>query len=374
MGFWHTGYMEFHEYSGLDDFHLEPPPPRFPCAHCEEIYASFDELRKHRFESHPLRRPTLFLHDQELGTHPVRVTRPLSADDVTTENCDRAFLNGREMSISTLPRVLSQITSNICKLELSKADVSAEFTLDFCIASEDDLKGIEEHFERTALGQRLDIRAIEEFIIATSGFGSALGYCNGICEYLYGVLAKQQAPDSSLPYEEYVKRFNKAAEELVAYERPLARTIGSLIEFHFNHFVEAVRLASETRVGRAATRYASWLQNWKSETEHEAAVSMALSNLDAWITDWETEQIIRWATRPLDHLSQHVTEMESFLNRNLAEYDSVKLHILLGETYAASGDIEKALQHAKTLRNLPGLERWAESMIYAHSEDHNEQL
>lgn len=374
MGFWHTGYMEFHEESGLDDFPFDPPPPQFPCAHCKEIYASLDELRTHRFESHPLRRPTLFLHGQELGTHPIRVTRPFIADDVRLDDCDRAFLNGREMPISTLPRVLSQILSDTCKLELSKADVSAEFTLDFRIASEDDLKGIEEHFKRTALGQQLDIRAIEEFIIATSGFGSALGYCDGICEYLYGVLAKQKAPDSSLPYEEYVKRFNKAAEELVAYERPLARTIGSLIEFHFNHFAKAVRLASETRVGRAATRYASWLQAWKTETEHEAAVNVVLSNLDAWVTDWETEQIIRWATRPLNHLSQHVTDMESFLNRDLAEYDSVKLHVLLGETYAASDDIEKALQHAKILRNLPGLETWAESMIYVHSEGHNGQL
>ena len=372
MGFWHTGYMEFHESVGLDDFCIKPLPPRFSCKHCDEVYFSHDELRQHRFEKHPLHRPTLFLQGQELGTHPVRITRLLTADDVKTEGCDQAFLNGRDISVVSLPDSLTRLSSGIHKLVLNKADVSAIFTLDFRIASEDDLNGIEDQFKKIVRSRQLDICAVDEFISATSGFGSALGYCDGICEYLYGVLTKEQASNSSLPYEAYVGKFNKAAEELANYKRPLARMIGSLIEFHFNHFGEAARLASEERVGRSAARYEAWLKDQKTEIGPD--MSIAISNLDALVTDRDTEKIVCWAVRPLDDLSQHVRDMESLLKRNIGEYDNVKLHILLGETYAASGDIGKTLQHAKTLRNLPPFDKWAESKIRTHSKDHNEQL
>ena len=95
MGFWHTGYMEFHEPLGLGGAVFKPAPPRFPCIHCGKIYASLDEVRNHRFEAHPLHRPVMFLQGRELGTHPVRITRRISAADVQIADCDRVFLNSQ---------------------------------------------------------------------------------------------------------------------------------------------------------------------------------------------------------------------------------------------------------------------------------------
>ena len=281
--------------------------------------------------------------------------------------CNRAVLNGNELAVNAIPRELALVRSDVCRLVLHNAAVSAEFTLDFCIALDEDLMGIEKQFEKITANRRLDIRAIGEFISAASGFGSATGYTDGICTYLYGVLAKERAPDSSLQYDSYIGKFNKAAEELVAYERPLARTIGSLIEFHFNHFREAAHLASNTRVGRAAARYADWLERPTNDINFKTNGSMALSNLDTWVTDWETEQILRWSVQQTSDLLRHVADMESFLRPSLANYDCEKLHILLAETYTASGDGEIALQHAKVLHNLQPLKRWSEAMIRKHS-------
>ncbi len=61
MGFWHTGYMDFHEPTGLDGWVFDPKPPTFPCKHCGAIWNSLDDLRKHRFEKHSLIRPILFI-------------------------------------------------------------------------------------------------------------------------------------------------------------------------------------------------------------------------------------------------------------------------------------------------------------------------
>lgn len=120
MGFWHTGYMEFHEPVGLEGYLFKPSPREFSCKHCDEVYHSIEELRQHRFESHPLRRPVLFLHGRELGAHPVRITRFLTERDVHTDNCEQAFLNNVEIPVCSVPYKLSGISSGVCKLELRK--------------------------------------------------------------------------------------------------------------------------------------------------------------------------------------------------------------------------------------------------------------
>ena len=268
--------------------------------------------------------------------------------------------------------MLAQISSGVCQLELGKNDVSIKFELDFCIASEEDLQGIETQFDRMAIGRKLDIRSIDEFISASSNFVTAIGYFDGICDYLYGVLAKERSHDASLSHEKYVNKFNEAVEQLAAYDRPLARIIRSLVAFHFNHFEEAAHLASNERIGRAAASYATWKRGGKIGSKHGYIPSVALGKLETLVTDWDTEQIIRWAVCPLEDLTAEVDQMESFLKRGLVEYDSVKVRVLLGETYTVSGDFGKALKHARELCNLPGLEGWANSVIYAYSDDHND--
>lgn len=367
MGFWHTGYLEFHEPVGID-MPYDPSPAIFPCQHCEESFSSPEKLQDHRFEAHPLRRPVMMLKGRELGVQRVRITQRLLPTDVWVEGCDRATLNGKKISVSSLPLRLARTSSDVCRVVLSKSGVDAEFNLDFRIAEKNDLAGIEKQFLRTANGRRLDTRAVDEFISATSAFGSAIGYCDGICAYLYGVLAKERASDCSLSYEEYVRKFNKASDELAAYDRPLSRTIRSLIEFHFNHFRESARLSPDSRVGYVADRYATWIgppRKPSRQMRQIAAANGAVSSLETLVTDWETEQIVRWVMRPLGDLAKDAADIESLIAREIAEYDKVKLHILLGEFHTLYGNTSRALRHAKAVRNFRGVETWAEALISA---------
>ena len=73
-----------------------------------------------------------------------------------------------------IPRELALVRSDVCRLVLHNAAVSAEFTLDFCIALDEDLMGIEKQFEKIAANRRLDIRAIER--IHFRRVGIRLGY------------------------------------------------------------------------------------------------------------------------------------------------------------------------------------------------------
>lgn len=369
MGFWHTGYIEFHEPVGLGTWN--PTPPVYACPHCESVFSTCEALQDHRFEAHPLRRPLLFVRGDEVGTQPIRITTALSPADIRVEHCERASINGDAIPLARLAGALARTVSDAVRLTLSKQGVEATFELDFRIASESDLAGVEDEFRRTAQARRLDTRAIDEFILATRPFGTGVGYCDGICAYLYGVLAKERTGGATLPFEAYGGKFNKAAEELSAYERPLARTIRALVAFHFNHFQDAFRQASATsRLARAAARYARWLGGESLSVCSASTIPMN-DAVEALVTDWDTEQILRFANRTLADLAAQASDVEALLSRDLVEYDRVKLRVLLAHAYADSGSREDAGRHAKALWNVPRFEQWAQNIL---SRDQNESL
>ena len=90
MGFWQTGYGEFHEEVGLERYEFGTSTPEYPCGACGEIFATADELVAHRLEHHPLHLPGLIVRGAEAGSRPVVITSKLEATDVIVERCERA--------------------------------------------------------------------------------------------------------------------------------------------------------------------------------------------------------------------------------------------------------------------------------------------
>ncbi len=369
MSMWHHGAeTPYDKPERLVSVDYHPSPPVFPCDQCGETRPSKDELRKHRFEAHPLRKPILFFQGRELGDLTTRVTRPVNVDEVQQNGCDRAFINGREIPVSSVPQELAALSSGVCQLELTKTGVRTVFKLSFDIASANDLVGVERRFLdliRELDSTRLRSPAIDAFISDTTVFSTAKGYVDGICEYLYGLQTKDGKLETSRPHEEYVSRFNKSVDALTAYDRSVANTIAAAVEFHFNHFRESVHLiAGDGGLGHAANTYASWALGNSPDQQMDAASSVDLHDVEAAILDEVTEQIVRWIGRPLQELSKSSrARIESALKDGSATYDRPKIHMLLAEMSFAAGDLAGASQHAKALHNVFGLETWATSML-----------
>jgi hypothetical protein len=93
MGFWHTGYMEFHEPVGLDGSY-PPDTTIYRCHICDKTFNKSQELQAHRFEAHPFERPLLFIRGLEVGSTPIRITRTLKPQEVVASRFDRARING----------------------------------------------------------------------------------------------------------------------------------------------------------------------------------------------------------------------------------------------------------------------------------------
>ena len=361
MGFWHTGYMEFHEEVGLKGYEFRPKTRKYPCAACGEVFATVDELQTHRLERHPLHRPALIVRGAEAGSRRVIVTSKLEPTDIVLERCKRALVDGRGVPVERLGEDLTARSWGTCQLKLCGDEAEAEFTVEFRIASEEDLASVEDEFARIARTKWLDMKTVEALIAATREFGTARGYSHAICTYLHGVLAKERSPGCHLPYERYNAKYTESVEELNWYDRPLARAIVSAIEFHHNHFPEAALKGGDSRIGEAARKYQIWLQARGDERTKETPGRVAGYGLDSWVTDEETEQIVHWTVQPEERLLGEVQQMEAFLRRDVAEFDRVKVRLLLAETYWMSGERSRASKHAKSVGSRRGLEEWAKA-------------
>ena len=98
MGFWHTGYMEFHEPTGdtgWSDIPFVPPPPEFPCEQCGEIFATIERLNGHRFDGHASNRARLFLHGRECGRSRTSIISSTTASDWAFDNAIKIYVNGQ---------------------------------------------------------------------------------------------------------------------------------------------------------------------------------------------------------------------------------------------------------------------------------------
>ena len=347
-------------------------PSSFTCDRCGESFSSATARDDHRFKAHPKHKPVLTVQDRELGARRLKITRTLSPSDVRLD-CDRAWLNESEIPACELPTALAGCgTPNVCRIRLRKDSIDKSFELEFSIASDQDLARVESWLKDMARRGGLDSRIVDDFIGTKSDFGTAIGYWDGICSYLYGILAREQRSGSTLDHKDYERKFNNAAETLAGYDRPLARTIVSLIEFHFNHFLKSAALAPESRIGRTSERYVRWIRSDSTLRSSGDGMPPAPSAahrpppkwaLDRWLTDAVTEKIICWSMRPLPDLAADADDIEARLSNDLPDYDKAKLRVLLGEFYETHGERGRASMHAQSLRHVPGFEAWAEKHL-----------
>lgn len=362
MGFWHTGYIEFHEPTGLQgEYH--PIPTIYQCQHCGKTFATSEDLRAHRFAEHPYQRPCLFVRGVEIGTTPVHITKPIYATDINCMHSRNAWINDKQIELDELSDDLASYNNDTLTVRLENEGISADFKLIYEIARIEDLDGIDQCFLNVARRGNLDKRSIEEFIAASKRFPTAIRYCDGICEYFYGVLAKERSVESSLEYSAYLEKFNRAEDLLKDYDRRLSLEVCALVSFHFNHFVESSEYTTNSRASLASEHFLRWINGtvreaWAQQTE---VVNL---NLERLLTDYETEKLLNWMVMDWSELSSHVCDIESLVKRDaLSDLDRSKLRILLAEYYLWSGDIAKARYHARNYRNDMVFGMWAERVL-----------
>ena len=357
MGFWHTGYAEFHELSGLGYYVYTPPPPiRYACEHCSLSFSELEQLRRHRFEAHPVRQPALLLRGKPVGTLPELIMTPLDQTDVHVEEATSCLLNGQTLSSVGLGQRLAAMRRDFAYVELSNQGATVRFQLDFRVADEDHLAGVEAAFMRLARARQLNIQAISRFNEDCRAYSSAMPYCDGISHYLYGVMAKERSTESGLKHEDYIRKFLQSSEELSGFNRFLVRSIRALVAFHFNQFEDAESLAPEGPLRHAAGAFAAMLHGepWHRRRHFDEAHSPAAgSAVEDLLTDQDTLQILADASHGIGDLKIRADDLLTHLRRAPAVgYDYMKRVLLACEALAARNEPDLNAEARKLAREL----------------------
>src|SRR5258708_19848027 len=132
MGFWHTGYMEFHEPTGEGSFAPTAPlPPTYPCPTCGLEFSSERDFRVHAFEGHATPRPVLVLRGRERGSSRLTVTTETSTADWVIQNAQSVAVNGRLATVDQAVPFLASQRSGVTDVTLTNGDVSRTFAFEF---------------------------------------------------------------------------------------------------------------------------------------------------------------------------------------------------------------------------------------------------
>jgi hypothetical protein len=361
MGFWHTGYMEFHEATGEGGFRPEPAGlPAYTCPHCGLVFTSERDYRVHAFEGHATPRPLLVFMGRECGRSRLTVTSETTGADWVIKNAEHALVNRAPMSAADASTFLASQRSGVADLQLANGNVTQSFQFEFALAEAEDLQAVDDALERFFAAGDLSLGAIDAFIMRSRRYPSAAKYTDGLANYLYGVLAREGAVESSLAgkagEEGYEGKYDRAVGILGSFDRPPAEAISGLVAFHYNQFERAMTRTRSQRVAEVSLRFQSilrgepWTVGDLSERAH--------SSVDSALSDSVVERILGWSAIPLDgSASRQVREIEAEVARQRPS-DALKLHLIAAEHFLAAGDGARASKHAEVVRHSPRAEVW----------------
>lgn len=359
MGFWHTGYIEFHEPTG-DRPKFVRPAPSFDCRSCGAKFASDQDLRVHQFEGHATPRPLLIFQGRECGRGRLHVTRDTSPGDWVFENARHVTINDRAVSPGDAPLELSGYRAGVVDVRVDSAAVSQVYQFEFARAEDEDLEGVDLALERLIDSRELSTRAIDDFIMRAKPFGSASRYTSGLSNYLYGVLVREGLTESNTTgaeaHQAYQSRYDAAVNILGSFDRRPAEAICGMVAFHYNQFGRALTKTNSPRVAAAALRLQAMLA--AGEWVRDDLSGAAHSSLDVALSDSVIDDVLRWVAVSLTGgAGDTVLEFASDI-RSQRPQDALKLRLVAAEHFLAVGDAENALAHAEAIRQSTATERW----------------
>jgi hypothetical protein len=362
MGFWHTGYEEHHQVSSFwnadeaVDLRVE-----HKCERCGKSFADIDFLIEHRFSAHPFESPTLIIRGREIGSLPININTPLKPNDICYGNAFKAMLNGMQYELEELRLQLSKFHQESIDLILLNDELSSRYRINFNISSNSDLAGIEKEFLLLVESKELSRSSIDKFIANTIVYKSAANYMDGLCEYFYGVLAKEGSGSSSLSQSKYREKFNRSAEQLMDYSRTLANYVKGLIAFHFNHFPEAKKFLHEGNLFLISSFYEEIFSG--NDVDIGDYVTIEGKILENILVDEETNLIIQ-AFRGINPSRADFNRLERETHSDkVSDFGKVKIKILMIKLLLKYEIKKQAIPILRELKSILNLEPWVNQVL-----------
>lgn len=362
MGFWHTGYFEFHEPQQDRDLRSwSPPPPKYPCDVCGAEFSGEADLRVHVFAGHPTEQPVLVLNGRECGRRRLTITYETPAQAWIVKNATAAWINEREVAISDALAYLACQKSGVVDVRLGNGQVTRDFQFEFALANKEDLEGVDSALDRLIRSEDLSPYTIDAFIMRSKKYPTADRYYAALAEYLYGLLEREadgEGHADSAQRGTYEDRFDAAVNVLGTFDRPAAEAICGIVAFHYNQFGRAMMRTRSDRVAKVSMRFESMLEGRTFDRGDLASTTHG--SLDYALSDAVVSHVLRYSAMAIDGSTspQAVAELVAVIDAQRPA-DQFKLRLIAAEHFLAVGDRSSAVRHADVVR-YGVAERWYE--------------
>lgn len=328
-------------------------PIIYSCPICKQIFNSPDSLFNHRLEAHPSKRPTLIISGIETSSHPSRhvIVRSIMESEIQFLEADSATQNDKSISLDMLKVLIAKKRQGPFDLHLLNKSVKTHYSLIFDIPENDDLTKIEDLFFQVIAQETFNTERVNLFVEMAGKVKTGKRYTDGLCNYLYGVLAKDQKGNTHLKHQDHIAKFNSSLETLKYFDRALSNTIIGLINLNLNIFELSYSKLGSQKIMSSLFRFHQIISNEKLSSKignHESINSEKRIPLD-----FATEKILTWSILDNEGFSKAKNEIEHELESTEGtERDKYKIKILLINFFLESGENEKAHLILKDYRNV----------------------
>jgi hypothetical protein len=304
--------------------------------------------------------------DIERHDHPTLITQPHDKTSWRLQDYEKIVLNGFAVTEEYLLNQLASTSNQRYDIELINKNISKTFIFEFQIPEASELVEMERLLDETfpELNWELNKSSIDFFRERSSTLTSVKVLVSGICEFLRGIIARENQwdPGAESDSAKSDTNFNVALDKLKHYigdtniKSEVAEALSAVIAFEFNLFDRASVKKDTLRFASLANRLNKIVNNEFSKLDAVEATKWEKRFLDSHLSE-----IAELCSIPLDGTAHTgIAKLEEFVESgSYSKRDKIKLHLVAYAHYKITQNVESASNHLKPLERFPEYRVWA---------------
>lgn len=206
------------------------------------------------------------------------------------------------------------------------------------------------------------MHVVNAFVQSATTATTARRLTDGLANYVFGVLGKDQRGETALTQEQGWEKLNEAHQSLNGIRRPLAQAVAAVIEFQMNVFKREAGLRPVPLLRSAM----DWYRAAAGAQVQPLGVAQGTSSATASRVplDSATHELLSWVNLPGHLLSQEIRTIERRARQaTWIHEDRVKAQVLLAGSYQLAGELAAAREQARAFRHDPVFGSLAEALL-----------
>ena len=219
-----------------------PRSKRYFCPDCGKEFSHDADVADHVIMEHPIPQPSVLFGGRRV-TQKWIIRQPPDTSALKFANTTEVRLQTdggplRLVSPDDVREVLGRTRDGLLELHLRNRVATRRIDIRVLVPREEEMCHIEEEFVKHLAQAKVTVSDVRAFDEALRAGEAALDYASGLADYVYGVLAKDRAGQTTLPHTVFSDKLKQSLGVVRDFirDRPLAAVVAGCIRFNLNDF------------------------------------------------------------------------------------------------------------------------------------------